>query len=114
MEGEETMTRNLLFICNQNKNRSKTAEEIMQSNFNTKSAGLFNDKPVEEQTIEWADTIIVMEEQQRLEVAKRFPREYLQKRILNLNIPDMYKYNQKELKERIRKNMKKLIKESML
>ncbi|MEK6867204.1 MAG: phosphotyrosine protein phosphatase [Nanoarchaeota archaeon] len=108
------MTTNTLFICNQNKNRSKTAEEMMKDRFNTKSAGLFNDKPVQKQTIAWADTIIVMEEQQRKEIAKRFPREYLQKRILNLNIPDIYKYDQKELKEKIKENMKKLIKGAML
>ena len=35
---------NVLFICNQN--RSKTAEEIFRNKFKTKSAGLFNEKPV--------------------------------------------------------------------
>jgi protein-tyrosine-phosphatase len=39
---------NVLFICNQNQNRSKTAEHIFKKLFNTKSAGLYNDNPVTE------------------------------------------------------------------
>jgi len=36
----------LLFICNQNLNRSKTAEELFKGKYNTKSAGLYNEKPL--------------------------------------------------------------------
>jgi len=88
---------NVLFICNQNQNRSKTAEEIFKSRFNTKSAGLYNSKLVTEKQISWADTIIVMEEFQRSEIAKRFPKQYMLKHILSLDIPDVYTYNQPEL-----------------
>jgi len=83
----------ILFICNQNQNRSKTAEELFKSRFETKSAGLFNSRPVTDKQLSWADIIIVMEEEQRHELSKRFPQLYLQKRILNLNIPDIYTYN---------------------
>ena len=82
---------------------------MMKDKFNTKSAGLFNEKPVQKETIAWADTIIVMEEQQRKEIAKRFPKYYLQKRILNLNIPDIYQYNQYELKKRIKESINRVI-----
>lgn len=44
--------------------------------------------------LEWADVVFVMEEEQRHELAKRFPAEYLRKRILNLDIPDIYTFNQ--------------------
>ncbi|MBI4738464.1 phosphotyrosine protein phosphatase [Candidatus Woesearchaeota archaeon] len=88
---------NLLFICNQNKNRSKTAQEIFKDRFNTQSAGLYNSKPVTEEQIFWADSIIVMEESQRNELARRFPNQYLKKRILSLDIPDVYRYNQPRL-----------------
>jgi predicted protein tyrosine phosphatase len=88
---------NVLFICNQNENRSKTAEEIFKDRFKTKSAGLYNNKPVTEKQILWADTILVMEDAQRSELAKRFPKQYLLKRILSLDIPDVYYYNQPEL-----------------
>jgi len=90
---------NVLFICNQNQNRSKTAEEIFKDRFNTKSAGIYNAKPVTEKQLSWADTIIVMEATQRSEIAKRFPKQYMLKRVLSLDIPDIYHYNQPELIE---------------
>ncbi|MBW2981579.1 phosphotyrosine protein phosphatase [Candidatus Woesearchaeota archaeon] len=89
----------VLFICNQNEHRSKTAEKMFQDRFETKSAGLFNDNPVNSSAIEWADKIIVMEDRQRSEIAKRFPKQYMQKQILSLDIPDIYHYNQPELVE---------------
>lgn len=88
---------NVLFICNQNQNRSKTAEEIFKDRFKTKSAGLYNVKPVTEKQLSWADTVIVMEEAQRSEIAKRFPKQYMLKRILSLDVSDVYHYNQSEL-----------------
>ncbi len=87
----------VLFICNQNQNRSKTAEEVFKGKFETKSAGLYNQKPVTEGQLGWADVIFVMENEQRQEIAKRFPGAYRQKRILSLDIPDIYQYNQPEL-----------------
>ncbi len=87
----------VLFICNQNQNRSKTAEELFKDRFETSSAGLYNEKPVTKKQLLWADTIIVMEDQQRREISIRFPDAYLQKRILSLNIPDTFHYNQPEL-----------------
>ena len=89
----------VLFICNQNENRSKTAKEIFKERFKTKSAGLYNSKPVTEKQISWADVIIVMEKSQRSEIAKRFPKQYMLKRIVSLDIPDVYHYNQPELVE---------------
>ena len=87
----------ILFICNQNENRSKTAEELFKDRFETKSAGLFNEKPVTARQLSWAEVIVVMEDFQREEIAKRFPKQYMQKRILSLNVPDIYHYNQPEL-----------------
>lgn len=100
---------NVLFICNQNKNRSRTAEELFKHKYNTKSAGLYNETPVNLKEIEWADTIIVMENTQRTEISKRFPKQYLSKKILSLEIPDIYKYNQTSLIQEIETKMKKLI-----
>ena len=88
---------NILFICNQNENRSKTAEQLFKDRFKTKSAGLYNTAPVTQKQLQWADAIIVMEEHQRNEIAMRFPGVYMQKRILSLDIPDVYHYNQPEL-----------------
>ena len=96
---------NLLFICNQNKHRSKTAEELFRGKFNTKSAGLFNAKPISEKELRWADVVMVMEEEQRHELAKRFPTLYLQKRILSLNIPDNFGYNNARLRDLLKEKV---------
>lgn len=99
---------NVLFICNQNENRSKTAANIFKNKFKTKSAGLYNEKPVTEKQLSWADTIIVMEDEQRSEIAKRFPKQYMQKQIFSLNIPDIYHYNQPELIEILKNKINEL------
>ena len=58
--------------------------------------------------INWADIIIVMEEEQRSEIAKRFPKLYMQKQILSLEIPDIYSFNQPELITNLENKMKNL------
>jgi len=88
---------NVLFVCNQGENRSKTAAELFKDRFETKSAGLYNEKPVAEKELAWADTVVVMEDRQRSELSKRFPVTYMQKLIISLDIPDVYHYNQPEL-----------------
>ncbi len=98
----------VLFICNQNQNRSKTAEEMFKAKFETKSAGLYNKKPVSNKELSWADLVIVMENEQKSEIAKRFPEQYLQKRILSLDIPDIYHYNQPGLIKALTSKMDKL------
>jgi len=72
----------VLFVCNQNQNRNKTAEVLFKGKYKTKSAGLYNEKPVTKKQLSWADTIIVMEDDQRREIAKRFPKEYIQKLLM--------------------------------
>jgi len=86
-----------LFICNQNQNRSKTAEILFKDRFETKSAGLYNESPVSEQQLSWADVVVVMEDAQRKELSRRFPKQYLQKCIISFNIPDVFQFNQPEL-----------------
>lgn len=99
---------NVLFVCNMNQDRSKTAEELFKNRFKTKSAGLYNEKPLNNKQLNWADVIVVMEEHQRAEIAKRFPKHYLQKRIISFNIPDIYQYNQPELIACLMKRVKRL------
>jgi predicted protein tyrosine phosphatase len=79
--------------------------EMFSGKFNTRSAGLYNNHPVSADQIEWADTVIVMEEGQRDEIAKRFPKHYMMKKILCLDVPDIYAYNDNKLKEEISQKM---------
>jgi len=99
----------ILFICNQGKNRSKTAAEVFSGRFTTASAGLYGDTPVTETQLAQADVIIAMEERHRREIAERFPRIYLQKRILVLGIPDIYRYGQPELVQLLKVRMSELL-----
>jgi len=99
----------VLFICNQNRHRSKTAENIFKDRFETKSAGLFNESPVTASELEWADIVVVMEDFQRAEIGKRFPKQYLQKQIVSLNIPDAFHYNQPELIDLLESKVNELI-----
>ena len=99
---------NILFVCNQNENRSKTAEQLFQGQFQTKSAGLYSNNPLAEKELAWADLIIVMEDHQRSEIGRRFPTYYLKKRILSWNIPDIYRYDQPELISLLKKKIKEL------
>ena len=98
----------VLFVCNQNENRSKTAEEIFSDKFETKSAGLYNNNPLTEKQLLWADVVVVMEDRQRTEISKRFPILYMQKKILSLDIPDLYFHNQPELIKTLKSKIKDL------
>ena len=98
----------ILFICNQNKNRSKTAEELFKGKFETRSVGLYNDNPVTEEEIMWADVVIVMQSQQRSELARRSPKAYMQKRILSFDVPDIYGYNDSDLSKLLNQKMREI------
>jgi predicted protein tyrosine phosphatase len=98
----------VLFVCNQNMHRSKTAEELFKDKFETKSAGLFGGRLVDENLLSWADVVCVMEDFQRTEIGKRFPAMYLKKKIISLDIPDIYSRGQPELVALLKKNISKL------
>lgn len=92
---------NIIFLCNQGMHRSRTAAELFSGDF----AGIYNNVVTTEQ-LAFADIIVVMEEHQRSFIAEHFPELYLKKRIVSLDIPDIYQYRQPELcallEERIR------------
>jgi predicted protein tyrosine phosphatase len=98
----------VLFICNQGRHRSKTAEALFKSKFETKSAGLYCANPVNEQQLSWADVVAVMEDDQRTELSQRFPKQFMMKRIVSLNIPDCYKFNDPDLVELLKSKVGKL------
>lgn len=81
--------------------RSATAHKIYEADnrFDVKSAG--TDKTANtvltKELLEWADTILVMENTHRNVIQKKFKDIYKSKRITCLYIPDDYDYMQPEL-----------------
>jgi len=99
---------NILFICNLGRNRSRTAADILKDEYNTDYAGIY-DNLITKKQVQWADVIIVMEDAQRKEIARRFPIEYLKKRIICLNIDDYYNYMDEELVKLIKEKIKNVL-----
>lgn len=102
----------ILFICNFNKNRSRTAEEIFKNVYETKSAGILNN-PVTQQDIDWADLIVVMEDFQKDYILKKFPLSFRKKQIISLKIEDFYLYMEAELIELLN-SKRELIEKSLI
>lgn len=100
------MTKTILFICSANKQRSKTAEDYFSakySNLRFLSAGTNiklcereGTNPLTIEMLEGSDLIFVMENTHKKEV-QIFINGKLKKELIVLNIPDIYKYYQKEL-----------------
>ncbi|RMF06876.1 phosphotyrosine protein phosphatase [Candidatus Woesearchaeota archaeon] len=95
-----------LFVCNQGRNRSKTAEILFKEAFQTRSAGLYGDNLLSEEDMKWADVVFVMEEWQANEIARRFPSQYLSKRVVCLNIDDVYSFGDENLKKELIKRVR--------
>lgn len=95
------MSRNVLFICTQNRLRSPTAEHVFSSwpGIETQSAGLGNEagNPVSPELLAWADLIFVMEEAHRKKLSKKFQAHLGGKRVICLGVPDDYNYMDPDL-----------------
>lgn len=99
---------NILFVCSANKQRSKTAEDYfsvksLSHNFhsvgtNPKICNTEGTNLITEDDLVWADLVFTMEDKHRKIINKHTNKTYNSK-ITVLNIPDIYKYYQKELLE---------------
>lgn len=91
----------VLFICGKNRLRSPTAEQVFADwpGITTSSAGISNDADVavDSEMLEWAQLIFVMEPVHRRKLLARFRHVLNDKRIVCLDIPDIFKYMQPEL-----------------
>lgn len=102
------MFHTILFVCSANKQRSKTAEDYFSSKYpefhcisagtNIKMCEREGTNPLTIAALEESDLIFVMENTHKKEV-KNFIKGRFQKKLIVLNIPDIYKYYQKELIE---------------
>lgn len=96
----------ILFVCSANKQRSKTGEDYFSSiydNYIFQSAGTNlkvcekeGTNPITEDQVIWSDLIFVMEHKHKTIINKHTGDKYDNK-IIQLDIPDIYKYYQQEL-----------------
>ncbi len=91
----------LLFICRQNRTRSRTAERLLKGvpGYAAKSAGIDagSRTRVSEKLIAWADVVFVMQAWHFLYLEENFPEALKRKRVVCLHIPDEYQYMAPEL-----------------
>jgi protein-tyrosine phosphatase len=96
---------NFLFVCSRNQWRSPTAEAIYKnrSGINAKSAGTEPSARIRlnSKNIEWADIIFVMEKKHKQRILENFTSVSAGKKIIILDIPDEFKFMDKELIEEI-------------
>lgn len=110
-----------LFVCSANKQRSKTADdyfsekypdlEFLSGGTNHKICRKEGTEPLTQEMVEWADWVIVMERKHRDEILSNAQVNYSRK-IKVLDIPDIYKYYQKELITLLEEKAGALIRES--
>jgi predicted protein tyrosine phosphatase len=100
-----------LFVCSQNKLRSPTAEQIFsaRTDIDVSSAGTNHDaeNAIDAEQIEWADVIVVMEKQHRRKLQQRFAAPLKSKRIVVLDIPDIYGFMDDALVEQLKVTMRR-------
>ncbi|OSZ82104.1 protein tyrosine phosphatase [Chitinophagaceae bacterium IBVUCB1] len=96
---------NILFVCSRNQWRSPTAEAIYKNvhGITAKSAGTSPSARirVNESLIQWADMVFVMEDKHKQILLSQYPLAMQHKQIVVMDIPDEYKYMNKELIEMI-------------
>ena len=105
------MTR-VLFVCTGNMDRSPTAESLLagKEGFEVKSAGtwIHAGRRITKPLIEWADMIFVMEDHHRDVILRICPEA--EEKIIVLDIPDVYRRNDPELVEILKKKLGKYLK----
>lgn len=97
-----------LFVCHQNRCRSRVAEDVFQvltwsvdgrSDYQGRSAGTKADArghQITARDVEWADVICVMEQEQEAHIRKRWPAQADKIRVLG--IPDIYQPHDETLR----------------
>ncbi len=93
--------RKILFVCRQNRVRSATAERLFckRPDLEVRSAGTSADAMVRvtPRMLEWADLIVIMDNDQRVAIEEMFPRHPAIPRLVCLQIPDEFTFLQPEL-----------------
>lgn len=104
----------ILFVCSQNKLRSPTAEAVFchYEDWDVRSAGLNNDAeiPLGIEDVEWADYIFVMEKIHKTKIQQKFRLELKDKKLICLDIPDIYQYMDEKLVQLLKNTVPRYVK----
>lgn len=94
-------SRRVLFICEGSIHRSPTAERLDASTpgIKARSAGLSDLARIQitEELLAWADVVVVMERRLRGMLRPRFAEALAEKKLVCLDIPDDFQFQQPEL-----------------
>jgi predicted protein tyrosine phosphatase len=100
---------NVLFVCSRNQWRSPTAERVWRNHpgLSVRSAGISASARhrVASKDIQWADLILVMEEEHKSQLLAEHSRTLAHKPIHVLDIPDAYEYMDPELVEHLKQSV---------
>ena len=103
------MPSRLLFICSQNKWRSRTAERLFDDHphYEARSAGTEPGARVRVTAghLGWAEVIFVMEKRHTDRLREKFTAELTGKRLINLRIPDRYPFQDPALVDLLRQRL---------
>lgn len=98
---ESSQRLKVLFVCNQNKVRSLTAEHLyrVRPDLEVRSAGTatFAKTQLTEELLKWADCVFVFDESQLEAIASRFAAAPIHKEIICLGLPDTFEYKSPRL-----------------
>jgi predicted protein tyrosine phosphatase len=104
---------NLLFVCSENRLRSPTAEAVFSKYSGVQAIGAGTNAdavtPLSGDLIEWADIVFVMENSHRNKIAKKYRELLKNKRLVCLDIPDIYDRMQPELVNLLEVKVRKYI-----
>jgi predicted protein tyrosine phosphatase len=104
----------VLTVCSANMLRSPTIAHVLSAEpyyYNTRSAGTaaFALIPVTEDLLMWADEIVCADTEHAMEVRNRLMEYQLDKRLINLKIPDIYEYRNPKLIEMIKNRYNEIV-----
>ncbi len=91
----------VLFVCNANRSRSLTAQEIYRGrpDLEVQSAGLseYARVPLTRDLFEWADRVFVFSRRQHKALAQRYGDSFGRKSVVCLSLPDRFVLNRPKL-----------------
>ena len=105
----------VLFVCRLNMFRSPTAERLFskRADLEVRSAGTNADARVRvnERMLEWADVIFAMDSLEDGNLRTMFPAHRALERIVCLDIPDEFRFNDPKLIELLQERVDRSLKE---